>query len=112
MGYDGEMLRAIVSFLSTSQDGRKGPVTTGYRGQFHFGPGDECGDLYEACMEVALVERWINPGESTDARFTFTENSTNQLRGKIKAGDHFELREGRRVVATGIVTAIENSGLG
>ena len=99
----GCMLRARVTFLPTAQGGRYSPCTTGYRGQFHWKGEDE---ISESSMQV-IPERWAQPGESTDARFSFTENSTSRLAGRIKVGDHFELREGRTVVAFGTVTEIE-----
>ena len=95
------MLTATVTFLRTEDGGRHTPVRSGYRGQFFFD-----GEDFESAMEV-LPERWVQPGETTEVGFAFTENSIDRLRARIGIGQAFKLREGSRVVANGIVTGID-----
>ncbi len=83
------MLTATVTFLRTEDGGRQTPVRSGYRGQFFFE-----GEDFESAMEV-LPERWVQPGETTDAGFAFTEYSFERLKGRISIGHAFKVREGK-----------------
>jgi translation elongation factor EF-Tu-like GTPase len=85
-----------VKFLTTSDGGRQTPVASGYRGQFHLHGLDDIADV-EWYFDVASVA----PGEASSCQISFARPDHHLPR--INVGDAFEIREGRRVVARGIV---------
>ena len=91
-------IEVAMTFLRTEEGGRKSPVFSGYRPQFHYQ--DEEGDAQHTYVGVEQV----NPGDTVTAQLKFYCPQNHV--GKIAVGMEFEIREGKRTVATGCVTKI------
>lgn len=91
-------IEAQISFLPTSEGGKKIAARTGYRPQFRYDGQDHC-----AVHTFPDVER-VNPGETVKAYIAFL--SPEDHRGKLSVGKTFQLREGVHVMANGLVTRI------
>lgn len=92
-------IEATITLLPTSEGGRTGPAFTGYRPQFHYDDSEVC----DAEHEYPDVDE-VRPGDTTRAYLRFT-SPLNHL-GRIVVGMEFTLREGARVIGTGVVTKI------
>jgi GTPase len=80
-------------------------VYTGYRGQFHLHGLEDIADVEWHLSDV----EYLNPGDSGRCQIWFARPEVHLP--KIKVGDTFEIREGRRVVARGhVVGALPDSG--
>ena len=93
-----------MSYLLTEDGGRKNPTWSGYRPQFFYNNHD-----WDAQHEYIDVEK-VYPGDTVKAYLTFM--SPQEHFGKLKIGDHFLIREGRKIIAFGHVIEIidlENS---
>jgi hypothetical protein len=91
-------LRVKLLTIPTVLDGRRGPFTTGYRPQFRYRGQDN---------DVSVTipgDKWIQPGDSTDALLSFYRPELQQLR--LQLGSSFTLAEGQKNVATGMITEI------
>ncbi len=95
---DLQDIEAVMTFLRTEEGGRKSPVFSGYRPQFHY-QHDE-GDASHTYVGVEQV----NPGDTVTAQLKFYRPQNHD--GKIAVGMEFLIREGNRTVATGRVTKI------
>ena len=93
-------LRVSITFLATG--GRQGPVSSGYRPQLFFG-----GEDWECRRIDFLPDRTISPGESTAARIVLSDYAASALAGRMQVGDSFQLREGSRAVADGLLIETE-----
>ena len=91
-------IEAVMTFLSTEEGGRKMPVFSGYRPQFHYQ-----GDDWDAIHTYINVEQ-VNPGDTVTAQLRFVRPQFHVVR--IAVGMEFLIREGNRTVATGRVTKI------
>jgi translation elongation factor EF-Tu-like GTPase len=91
-------VQAEVRFLTTSEGGRESPVASGYRGQLYYDGHD--GDAVYGFPGDDL----IHPGATTVASLWL--ESPDGHRGKPVPGKSFEIREGRKVVARGVVTRL------
>lgn len=91
---------AEVTFVPSNEGGRKSPVWSGYRGQFHHRGGESIADVTWSFPEGAA----ISPGESSYCEITFCRPRTHLP--SIKQGDTFEVREGARVVANGRIMTV------
>ena len=82
-------VEAEISFIPTEQGGRKTPVYSGYRPQFHFGE-----EVWDAEHEYPGVER-VLPGETVKVllRFARPEAHLHQ----VHEGMEFLIQEGARV---------------
>ena len=89
-----------MTFLRTDEGGRKSPVFSGYRPQFHY-QGVE-GDAQHTYIGIEQV----NPGDTVTAQLKFYCPQNHV--GRITVGMEFEIREGSRTVAKGRVTKILN----
>ena len=94
------VFKAHVVFATTNDGGRKSAIWSGYRPQFFFDRED-----YESTMMVDSGN-CIEPGGDADVTITLSVNSSEMTRGRIHRANVFELREGARSVAGGIVTEI------
>jgi len=94
----GADVEAEVRFLTQAGGGRASPVFSGYRGQLHYDEHDW--DAIYAYPERDLVQ----PGDTALTRMWLL--SPDAHRGKLFPGKSFEVREGRKVVATGVVTKL------
>lgn len=91
-------IEVVMTFLRTEDGGRKSPVRSGYRPQFHY-HGDDC----DAIHTYIGVEQ-VNPGDTVTAQLRFLRPQVHV--GRIAVGMEFLIREGNRTVATGKVTKI------
>jgi translation elongation factor EF-Tu-like GTPase len=91
-------IEAQITFLTSDYGGRKTPARTGYRPQFSYD-----GQDWDAIQTYPEREA-VYPGETVIAYLTFL--SPDHHKGKLYAGKEFQVREGTRVVATGVVTKI------
>ncbi len=91
-------IEVVMTFLRTEEGGRTRPVFSGYRPQFHYQ--DQVGDAPHTYLGVGQV----NPGDTvtTQLKFYYPQNHV----GKIAVGMEFQIREGKKTVATGHVTKI------
>ena len=89
-----------ICFLRPEEGGRKGPVMTGYRPQFSY-KGKDC----DASHTYPDVE-WVYPGDTVRAFLSFRYPDAHHE--QVESGMPFEVREGSRVVARGVVTKILN----
>jgi translation elongation factor EF-Tu-like GTPase len=95
-----------LTFLSPEEGGRESPAFSGYRPQFYCD-----GQNYDAAQYYIGTEK-VLPGETTKAHlyFTYPEKQV----GNLFPGKEFEVREGHRIIAKGVVTkilALENSAI-
>ncbi len=95
-------LEAEIRFLATEQGGRKRYVATGYRGQLHYDDHD-----WDAIYGFLNREK-VEPGDTVVAAVWLL--SPEHHVGKLHAGKSFEVREGRKVVALGVVTRLAALG--
>jgi elongation factor Tu len=86
--------RAEVYVLGTDEGGRSGPFFTGYRPQFHLRTTDVPGEIELGEGGMAL------PGDTV----TMTVNLGRAV--ALDEGLGFAIREGRRTVGAGTVTAL------
>jgi translation elongation factor EF-Tu-like GTPase len=91
-------IEAQITFLPTAEGGKTKPVTTGYFVQFFYD-----GQNWDA-IHTYPDRECVNPGDSVTAYLAFL--TPEHLRGKLYAGKTFEVREGFKTVATGIVTKV------
>jgi elongation factor Tu len=91
-------IEAVLNFLRAEEGGRTRPVFTGYRPQFYYG-----GEDWDAAHTFLGVEQ-VNRGETVTAQLKFFRPQNHV--GRIAVGMEFQLREGKRCVATGRVTKI------
>ena len=89
-------IEVVMTFLRTEEGGRKRSVWTGYRGQFYY----QGRDWDATYTFVGLVQ----PGDTVTAQIRLMSPHCHV--GKIAVGTAFEIREGKRTVATGRVTKI------
>lgn len=91
-------IEAEISFLKTEEGGRKSAAFSGYRPQFYYDGHD-----WDAQHTYIGVEK-VAPGETALAHLTFM--SPEYHRERVHVGMPFEVREGAKVVARGIVTKL------
>jgi elongation factor Tu len=82
--------------LGEAEGGRRTPFATGYRPQFFFGATDVTGTV-----DLGCVSGVVSPGERTKIRFRL------DCEVGIEPGMRFALREAKKTVGAGIVTAVE-----
>lgn len=91
-------VQAELTFLPTVEGGRESPVFSGYRGQLHY-------DDHDWDAEYAFIDReLIQPGETATAQLWLM--SPEAHRGRLVPGKSFQIREGRRLVGSGVVTKV------
>lgn len=91
-------LRATIYYLTEKEGGRKSPIFSGYRGQFHYDERD-----WDAAQEFIDTD-WCVLGESIDCYLQTLSPQFHQQ--KFFVGKEFEIREGARIVGRGIITEI------
>lgn len=91
-------LQADIYYLTEQEGGRKKPVASGYRGQFHYDGKD-----YDAAQQF-LEKDWCHLGESVQV---LIQTASPQIHaGQFYEGKAFEIREGAKVVGKGVVTKV------
>jgi elongation factor Tu len=95
------MIFATITFVSANDGGRSTPIASGYRPQFFFE-----GEDFECRSIEVLPDRWVLPGETAHVKITLSEYATDALGRRLKLGKTFELREGHKSIAAGVVTGL------
>ncbi len=96
-------IEACVRYLTTIDGGRKTPVANGYRGQFHYEHNDKVWDAIQTFPDG------IEPGRMIKSIIWFPDESWNNHHiDHVYVGMRFEIREGRKIVARGLVTGIND----
>jgi len=85
---------ALAYFLTQQEGGRSAPITTGYKPQLHFGTTDVAGGV-----ELAIATRAM-PGEQVEIDVKLATPV------ELMPGTRFEIREGGRTAAVGVVTDV------
>lgn len=88
-----------VHLLPTSEGGRAGPLLSGYRSLLRF-EGSDVDIGFELELDRSNELGGVAPGSSGSGRISF--RAVEKLPSLI-AGQRFEIREGARVVARGII---------
>ncbi|QDT66854.1 EF-Tu C-terminal domain-related protein [Calycomorphotria hydatis] len=101
MDFDFE---ANVTFLTTENGGRKGPVTSGYAPSHRIVDWTLSDGLHEYPEGV-----WVKPGESSSVRIKLLRPELYP--GSLWIGKSFNVQEGGKVVGTGVVTRVLNNTL-
>jgi translation elongation factor EF-Tu-like GTPase len=91
-------IEAEIRFFPTSDGGRTGPTSSGFRPQFHYDGHD-----WDAVHEYP-DEAWVYPGETVRAFLAFLSPAEHV--GRLRPGTKFELREGQRTIGEGVVTRV------
>jgi translation elongation factor EF-Tu-like GTPase len=91
-------IEAEITFVATNEGGRRTPVRTGYRPQFHYKGEDH------VVIHTFIGTEWVAPGQTVMAYLEFLHPEL--IFGRIVPGNTFEIREGYRVVAKGRVTKL------
>lgn len=89
--------QAVITFLTTDNGGRIGPVRSGYRGQFFYDGKD-----WDAVQRYEGIE-WVYPGQTVKTHLWFLSPEAHYA--NLYVGKSFEIREGGKVVAHGHITA-------
>ena len=91
-------LETEIHYLPTEEGGRKHGIASGYRGQFYYYGRDWC-------ASQQLMDREIcQPGET--ARVCLSLLTPENHLGMFHVGQEFEIREGARIVAKGVIRKI------
>ena len=101
---DSHVIEARIRYLIPAEGGRKTGVASGYRGQFYYGGND-----YDGFQWFPDFNRddYVELGTEVRAFIEFSKGRWDEVhRHSIHEGMPFEIREGRRVVGTGIVTRL------
>jgi hypothetical protein len=94
---DHPHIAAEIYYLTANEGGRKTPVYSGYRGQFHIRNTD-----WDAVQE--FIDKSIcYPGETTKAYLKF---ATLHKIIPMAIGTPFQIREGSTIIARGVITVI------
>ena len=91
-------LSVHIRLLSPDEDGRRGPVLSGYRPTFYFGRAGTDGVIQLIGRDKAL------PGEEFEAHVTLLH--PDHVEHALKPGAHFDIKEGLHKVADGEVLSI------
>lgn len=100
-------VEATIRYLTTEEGGRHAPVATGYRGQFHYeGENDIAHDAVQIFPDVP-EGIFIPLGERIGVLLQFGPEIWQSLhRKRMCIGTRFQIQEGRRIVARGVVTKV------
>jgi len=93
-------IEAEITLIATEKGGRKFPVTSGFRPQFHYHEQD-----WDSYLEYP-DEEWIYPGQTARALLWFLSPASHV--DHFIPGMKFQLREGPRLIGYGHITKIIN----
>lgn len=97
--------RASVYFLRTDEGGRQGPASSGYRPQFDFGFRGRNDEKLQNDGAITMEDRGqIAPGERATITVRLLHPET--VADTLQPGLRFDVAEGPRVVARGVITQI------
>ncbi|HEY6169849.1 MAG TPA: hypothetical protein VI454_17555 [Verrucomicrobiae bacterium] len=91
-------LEVDLVLLPTEQSGRRAPIYTGFRSQFH------CDGRDWEAVHTLEQQEFAFPGERATVFITF--HTPEAQAGKLHPGKHFEMRESGRVIGRGEVRRI------
>ena len=89
---------AEIYYLTEKEGGRKTPVNSGFRGQFHYNDKD-----WDAPQEF-IDKEFCNLGESVKVKMQTL--SPDYHIGQLFVGQNFEIREGDKIVGKGKISKI------
>ena len=96
---------AALQYLTTEQGGRKTPAFTNYFPQLKFKFSEyQCGG-----QQKFIDKQVVNPGEHVTAEIALL--STEPFENKLNVGFEFDIKEGSKIVGTGIILQILNERL-
>ncbi len=98
--FENPHIKADIRYLSTFEGGRETPIHSGYRGQFHY---ENESPAWDAPQEF-IDKDTVMPGERVTVHLKFMSPSKHINR--LKVGLKFYVKEGARIVGSGIVTVI------
>jgi translation elongation factor EF-Tu-like GTPase len=98
-------LEADISFLATSDGGRRSAAHSGYRPDHNFGVR---GTLNGAAHEY-VGQNSVEPGETARANLWLLAPECQQ--GRLQEGFAFTVQEGPRVVGNGVIRKVLNASL-
>lgn len=91
-------LQADIYYLTEQEGGRKTPVASSYRGQFHYNGKD-----FDA-MQQFIDKSWCQLGDTVQV---FLQTASPEFHaGQFYVGKGFEIREGSKIVGKGKITKI------
>ena len=91
-------LRADIYYLTEQEGGRRTPVASSYRGQFHYNGKD-----FDA-MQQFIDKSWCKLGDTVQV---FLQTASPEFHaGQFFVGKNFEIREGSQIVGKGTITKI------
>lgn len=91
-------LQADIYYLTEQEGGRRTPVASSYRGQFHYNGKD-----FDA-MQQFIDKPWCQLGETVQV---FLQTASPEFHaGQFYVGKEFEIREGSKIVGKGTITKI------
>jgi translation elongation factor EF-Tu-like GTPase len=96
---------ARLSFKTTEQGGRRGPLRSGCHPQVKF----EFSEMQTSTAQFFRDRDWIYPGEVVVAEMQMA--GKEYFAGKLEVGMRFEVREGARVTAFGEILEICDQSL-
>jgi elongation factor Tu len=95
-------LHSKVYFQTSEEGGRETPAFSGYKPSIFFGKQGTLSIIY---IEGKKEDELVPPGKRYDARIILLHR--RELINELKPGRSFELREGLKVVAEGIIEQIQ-----
>jgi translation elongation factor EF-Tu-like GTPase len=101
-------IEATVRYFTTEEGGRRTPVASGYRGQFHYeDEPDVPHDGFQFFPDVP-EGKFVPLGTAVRTMIWFPQDRWDDChRHRIRIGTRFQIQEGRKVVGRGEVTNIE-----
>lgn len=97
--------RAVISYLSANQGGLKIPISSGYRAHIKF----EFIEKQSTAEQIFEEEETIFPDDNIEAQIKLI--SPEYYTRRLSEGTSFELSHGERLIGTGIIKQVLNSGL-
>jgi translation elongation factor EF-Tu-like GTPase len=98
-------VEAEIRYLTTEEGGRRGPVASGYRGQFHYEGEDH--DGIQSFPDFPAGE-FIPLGQPVRALIWLPDERWKDYHSRrIHVGTRFQIREGRKIVGRGVITRVD-----
>lgn len=93
---------ASLTYKITKEGGRATPAKSGYRPAVKF----PFSEMMSSGAQIFLDGELVNPGETSNVAIKML--SADYFTGSLKAGMSFEVLEGNKLTATGMITEILN----
>jgi translation elongation factor EF-Tu-like GTPase len=102
---DYHVIEARIRYLTREEGGRASGVASGYRGQFYYANQDFDGFQF---FPDARPAEFIALGRDVRAFVRFVSDRWEKVhKQRVHVGMPFEIREGNRMVGSGVVTRID-----